>query len=138
MPSSSTPKNLVSIPAIFRNANGSSQTRKRSANRSRSSVYHHIFLAPGHAPKPVNQPRPEETSDIEWRTGRRACFCSCKAPIELGGKIGNQPAAKLEDQARTRELGERALQAVFHGHENPGLLPPSLRYQAIEDFTLGP
>jgi hypothetical protein len=27
-------KNLVSIPAIFRNANGSSQTRKRSANRS--------------------------------------------------------------------------------------------------------
>src|SRR5262249_28071366 len=129
MPSSSTPKDLVSIPAIFRNASGSSQTRKRSANRKILSIPSHLPM-PGHAPKPVNQPRPEETSDIEWRTGRRACFCSCKARIELGGKIGNQPAAKLDDQARTRELGERALQAVFHGHENPGLLPPSLRYQA--------
>src|SRR5262249_26571774 len=108
------------------------------ANRIRYSVYHHIFLTPGQAAQPISQPRPEEMSDIERCAGRCACFGSCKARIELRGKIGDQAAAKLEDQARTRKLGERALQAVFHRHENSGVQPPGLRYQAIEDFTLGP
>src|SRR6516165_7025853 len=93
---------------------------------------------PEPAAQPINEPRPEKTPGIEWRARCGACLCSCKPRIEIGGKIGNQTTAKLEDKAGTRELGERTLQAVFNRHEDARLLACGLRRKAVEDFTLGP
>src|SRR5262249_38015721 len=67
-----------------------------------------------------------------------AYFYPRKLRIEIGGKIGNQAAAKREDKSRARELGEGALQVIFDRHGNPGLPLVGLRRQAVDDFTLGP
>src|ERR1700745_3845060 len=56
----------------------------------------------------------------------------------MGGKTGNKTTAKFEDEPRTRELGERTLQAVFNRHEDARLLACGLRRKAVEDFALGP
>src|SRR5262245_27315386 len=128
MPPYATPNDPISIPAVLRNAN-SSPPDFRAPGTAAGVISIPSYLPSARtAAQPVHEPHPEEAPDIEWRGGGCPGVRSRKPRIELGGEFGNQPATKLEDGARARELGERALQAVFDRHENSGLLPVGLRH----------
>src|ERR1043166_2701861 len=93
------------------------------------------LLPAEHAAKPITQPQPSEPSDIErcavriWRGGPG------KLGIEVCGKVRNEAAAEVLGHARARELGERALKAVFDDDGHPGLIV-ALRGEAIDDVAL--
>src|SRR5262249_25331178 len=111
MPSPAASDELLSIAAIFSNANTSS-SKPGFSPTFKAHQYAIISLASDQAAQSVKEPRQDETPGVERRASRGAALGSRKPRIEIGGKVRHQATAELADKPRPRELGERALQIV--------------------------